>query len=396
MADGAQPGGWPSRGVLSVGLTSFFSDAGHEIATAVLPSFLTSTLHASASALGLIEGISDALTGVTKLLGGPLANDERMRQRLASGGYLGTALATGAIGLAGAVWQVGTLRALAWISRGLRTPSRDTLLASLAYKDAYGRAFGLERAGDNLGAVAGPLMAAGLVAWLGIRPAIYFAVVPGVLAAIAITVAAREARRRGGLVRREFTLNLNALRAAGLIRSLLPIAMFELGNVATTLLILRATQLLTIGGRPLAAAASLAILLYAGHNALGAVVAYLGGHWIDRSGPRLVFGVGAMLYLIAYGGFAFGPHGWPLLLIAFGFAGSGIGLAEAAESTLVAQMLPDELRLAYLDQEISVLSRRIRADRRRASTATLQSAMLGMIELLRDSKFSLIRKLTLK
>jgi dipeptide/tripeptide permease len=51
-----------------------------------------------------------------------------------------------------------------------------------------------------------------------------------------------------------------------------------------------------------------------------------------------------MLYLIAYGGFALGPHGWPLLLIAFGFAGSGIGLAEAAESTLVAQMLPDELR----------------------------------------------------
>jgi len=344
MADGAQPGGWPSRGVLSVGLTSFFSDAGHEIATAVLPSFLTSTLHASASALGLIEGISDALTGVTKLLGGPLANDERMRQRLASGGYLGTALATGAIGLAGAVWQVGTLRALAWISRGLRTPSRDTLLASLADKDAYGRAFGLERAGDNLGAVAGPLMAAGLVAWLGIRPAIYFAVVPGVLAAIAITVAAREARRRGGFVKRVLRLNLSALRAAGLIRSLLPIAMFELGNVATTLLILRATQLLTIGGRPLAAAASLAILLYAGHNALGAVVAYLGGHWIDRSGPRLVFGVGAMLYLIGYGGFALGPHGWPLLLIAFGFAGSGIVLAESAESTLVAQMLPDELR----------------------------------------------------
>jgi len=79
MADGAQPGGWPSRGVLSVGLTSFFSDAGHEIATAVLPSFLTSTLHASASALGLIEGISDALTGVTKLLGGPLANEPAIR-----------------------------------------------------------------------------------------------------------------------------------------------------------------------------------------------------------------------------------------------------------------------------------------------------------------------------
>ena len=337
-------GRWPSPGVLSIALTSFFSDSGHEIATAVLPSFLTSTLHASAASLGLIEGISDALTGVTKLIGGPLANDERMRQRLASGGYLGTAVATGAIGLAGTVWQAGALRALAWISRGLRTPARDTLLASLADEGAYGRAFGLERAGDNLGAVAGPLMAAGLVAWLGIRPAIYFALVPGAIAAVTITIAAREARRQGGFRRRDFGLHLGSLRSAGLFRALLPIAMFELGNVATTLLILRATQLLTTGGRSFASAASLAILLYAGHNALGAVVAYLGGHWIDRSGPRMVFGTGAVLYLIAYGGFAIGPHAWPLLLIAFGFAGSGIGLAESAESTLVAQMLPDELR----------------------------------------------------
>jgi MFS family permease len=345
MAQGSQrSSGWPSRGVLSVGLTSFFSDSGHEIATAVLPSFLTSTLHASAGALGLIEGISDALTGVTKLIGGPLANDERTRQRLASGGYLGTAVATGAIGLAATVWQAGALRAVAWISRGLRTPARDTLLVSLADEGAYGRAFGLERAGDNLGAVAGPLMAAGLVAWLGIRPALYFALVPGVLAAVTITVAAREARRRGGFRRRELGLHLGSLRSAGLFRALLPIAMFELGNVATTLLILRATQLLTTGGRSLAAAASLAILLYAGHNALGAVVAYLGGHWIDRSGPRVVFGTGAVLYLIAYWGFALGPHQWALLLIAFGLAGSGIGLAESAESTLVAQMLPDELR----------------------------------------------------
>lgn len=59
----------------SVGLASFFSDSGHEIATAVLPSFLTGVLHGSAAALGLIEAVSDALTGLAKLVGGPLAND---------------------------------------------------------------------------------------------------------------------------------------------------------------------------------------------------------------------------------------------------------------------------------------------------------------------------------
>ena len=338
-------GGWLSRGVASVGLTSFFSDSGHEIATAILPSFLVSTLHASAATLGLIEGVSDALAGVAKLLSGPFANDPRQRGRVASSGYLGTALATGAIGLSVATWQVGVLRAVAWTSRGLRSPARDSLLAQLAPRQAYGRAFGLERAGDNLGAVVGPLLAAGLVVWVGIRPAMYFAFIPGALAAVAISVAAREARRHGGvLVPRRVRLELGAMRQAGVIRALLPIALFELGNVATTLLILRATQLLHNGATTLAFATLLAILLYSGHNAFGAVVAFLGGHWLDRASAWLVFTTGACLYILAYAGFAIGPHSPLALLVAFALAGSGIGLAETAESTLFARLLPDHLR----------------------------------------------------
>ncbi|MHB1487234.1 MAG: MFS transporter [Acidimicrobiales bacterium] len=335
---------WLSRGVGSIGLTSFFSDSGHEIATAVLPSFITNVLHGSAASLGVIEGLSDALTGIAKLVGGPLSNDARRRRRLASSGYLGTAMATGAIGLAGSVWQAGVLRAVAWAARGVRSPARDSLLASVATESAYGRAFGLERAGDNLGAVLGPLLAAGLVAWLGIRPALYFAFIPGVFAAIAITVAAREARQRGEPAGEQIRLQLKGLRGAGLLRPMLPIALFEFGNVATTLLILRSTQLLQVGGRSIAAATSLAIVVYAGHNVFASVVAFLGGHWIDRANPRVVFATGAAIYVLAYAGFSVGPHTWWGLLIAFSLAGSGIGLSETAESTLVAQALPDRLR----------------------------------------------------
>ncbi|MFC5914780.1 MFS transporter [Streptomyces pulveraceus] len=98
---------------------------------------------------------------------------------MATGGYVGTAVTPGAIGLATAVWPVGVLRAMAWASRGLRSPARDSLLASLVTPRAYGRAYGLERAGDNLGAVAGPLAATGLVVWVSIRPAFWFAFIPG-------------------------------------------------------------------------------------------------------------------------------------------------------------------------------------------------------------------------
>jgi MFS family permease len=240
------------------------------------------------------------------------------------------------------------LRALAWVSRGIRSPARDMLLTSLAARDAYGRAFGVERAGDNIGAIIGPLAASGLVAALGIRHAILLAVIPGVLAAAAITVAARDARRTLGdtAARRTLTLNVRELAHAGLARTLTPVALFELGNLATTLLILRATDLLHADGtgRSLTAATSLAILLYAGHNAAATVGALAGGHLADRVDPRAVFAAGGVLYVAAYALFAAGLTAWPVLLVAFLLAGIGIGFGETAESTVVARGLPERLR----------------------------------------------------
>ena len=73
---------WFNPGVRSIGLASFLSDVGHEIPTSLLPSFLTSTLGAPASALGLIEGIADGAAGVAKLAGGALADDPHLRNGL--------------------------------------------------------------------------------------------------------------------------------------------------------------------------------------------------------------------------------------------------------------------------------------------------------------------------
>jgi MFS family permease len=338
------PAGWFSRGVASIGLASFFSDWGHEITTSLLPSFLTGTLRAGAGTLGVIEGISDSLTGIGKLVAGPSANDPERRGRLATGGYLVTAAATGAIGGAATVWQAGALRATAWVARGVRSPARDALLASIACEDAYGRAFGVERAGDNLGAVAGPLTAALLVAWLGIRPSLYLAAVPGLFAAAAITAAARDARALRRASQPTRGLELGALRRAGLARPLVPLALFELGNMASTLLILRATDLLHAGTRSVATATALAVLAYAGHNLVASIAAFASGHWVDRAGPRLVFATGGAVYVAAYASFSAAGQAHGLLVVGFLLAGCGIGLAETAESALVAGLLPDQLR----------------------------------------------------
>jgi MFS family permease len=311
--------------------------------TAVLPSFITHTLGGSAGALGLIEGVSDGLAGAAKLAGGSAANDETRRRNLAAGGYVVTGLATAAVGAATAVWQAAILRAVAWIARGARGPAKNALLASLAPPEAYGRAFGFERTMDHAGAVAGPLLAAGFVATIGIRPTIYLSAVPGALAALAIVVAAREAKGRGPVIRRRVHLELGALREAGMVRALAPVTLFELGNCATTLLILRATSLLH-AGRSVTDAAAVAVLLFAAHNLVGSALSYPAGHVVDRRGPRLVFGAGALLFGLAYLGFALHVRTWPVLLVFFALAGAGLGLTDTAESALVARLLPDELR----------------------------------------------------
>ena len=313
------------------------------MATAVLPGFVTHTLGGSAGALGLIEGISDGLAGVAKLAGGSAANDERRRRELAAGGYVVTGIATAAIGAATAVWQAGILRATAWIARGARGPAKNALLASLAPPHAYGRAFGYERTMDHLGAVVGPLLAAGLVATIGVRHTIYLSVIPGVLAALAIVAAAREASGRGEAIRRRIHLELGALREAGMVRALAPVTLFELGNCATTLLILRATGLLH-PGRSITDAAAVAVLLFAAHNLVGSALSYPSGRVVDRRGPRVVFGGGLLLFGLAYIGLSLTVHAWPVLLVFFALAGAGMGLTDTAESALVARLLPDELR----------------------------------------------------
>lgn len=343
---GNEARGWLNRGVGEIAVASALSDLGHEIGTSLLPTLVTSVLHAGPGVLGVIEGGSDALIGVAKLAGGPLADDPARRSRQASGGYLVTAVASGGLGAVGAVWQAALLRATAWSARGLRSPARDALLFDLVEPSYYGRASGIERAGDNAGAVGGPLLGALLLWLVGLRGALYLSAIPGMAAVVAITLAARHARRSVAAPpgRRHLSFNVRALANAGLLRTLTPVAAFELGNVAATLLILRATQLLDTAGRDTTTATALAVVLYAAHNGAATLASFLGGHWIDRRSARRVFSTAAGLYVAGYALFAAGPHAWGLLLVGFCVTGTGIGLAETAESTMIAQTAPPGLR----------------------------------------------------
>ncbi|MET0201600.1 MAG: MFS transporter [Gaiellaceae bacterium] len=333
---------WLNRGVAGIGVASFLSDVSHEVPTALLPSLLTTTLGAPAAALGTIEGIADGVAGAAKLAGGALADDPGRRRATAMGGYTATAVLSALIGAATAVWQVGVLRAGAWLSRGLRTPSRNALLTDVVEPEVYGRAYGFERAMDNAGAIVGPLLALGLIAVVGVREAILLSVIPGLLAALAIFIAVRSARRLERHERPRLRIRIRPVLHGRLGRLLGAVAAFELGNVAATLLILRATDLLTPDhGHD--SAVRLAVVLYAVYNAAAMVISVPAGHVTDRRGATAVLVVGAFGALAAFVGFALAGSSVALLAALFALAGTGKGAVETAQGAGVALFAPPEL-----------------------------------------------------
>jgi MFS family permease len=334
--------GWLNRAVGGIGATSFFSDLGHEITTSLLPSLFVA-IGAPAAALGLIEGLADGASGLAKLAGGALADDPERRRTTAVGGYTATAVLSGAIGLATAAWQVGVLRVGAWIGRGIRGPSKNALLADAVPAGAYGRAYGFERAMDNTGAIGGPLVALLLLSLIGLRPAMLCAIVPGLLASVCIVYAIRHVPKQTERRREKLRLRVRPVLRGALGRLMLAVAAFELGNMAATLLILRANELLQ-PGRGETRAAQIAVLLYVAYNVAAAATSIPAGHLGDRRGMIPVFRLGAAAFLFAYGVFALTGASIALLAVGFLAAGVGIGFAETAETAAVARLAGSEIR----------------------------------------------------
>ncbi len=333
---------WLTAPVAGIGVASMLSDLGHEVPTALLPSFLTSTLGAPAAALGLIEGVADGASGVAKLVGGGLADDPVRRRVVAVGGYTVTAVLSGAVGLATSALQVGVLRAGAWTARGIRGPSRNALLADAVPPSVYGRAYGFERAMDNLGAIAGPLLAIALVAATSARTAIVLSTIPGLMAAAAMWFAVRRIRERPRS-HVPFRVRVRPVLQGALGRILLGAGAFELGNLAATLLILRATELLE-PTRGSDGATSTALWLYVAYNVAATLSSVPAGRLADRTGPVRALALGVGLFLAAYATLALtGPH-LAVLGVGFILAGVAIGTVETAEHTAVAGHAPDALR----------------------------------------------------
>jgi len=275
--------GWMNRTVLGVGVTSLFSDWSHEIATAILPAFLA-TIGAGPAWLGAIEGISDGLSSFAKLSSGHYTDQLKKRKPLAVFGYAFTALATASFAFATHAYHVLFGRAAAWLGRGVRSPAKKALLAADVAPGAYGRAFGLERLMDTVGAIAGPLTALWLlnVTSHNYRAVFLWTLLPGMIAVLSFWLLVRE---RPFEARKKVTFLAGLRSLPGNFRKfLLGVGVFGSGDFSHTLLILYASRMLT-PAHGAARAASLAVGLYTLHNVFYAASAYISG-WLSDIVPH--------------------------------------------------------------------------------------------------------------
>lgn len=330
---------WLNKNILAMGWAAFFSDFSHEMATSVLPAFLAS-IGGSAALLGLIEGLADASTSLMKILSGWYSDYVGRRKPFAIVGYFLTTLGIGSLALAFSWPHVLLSRVVAWIGRGTRGPPRDALLVDSTEKRYFGRVIGFNRGLDSLGAFLGPALALILIKMMPVRSLFIVALIPGVLAFLVFWLLVKEKRGRT----KHTTLGLSVKGLPVNFRFfLIAVGVFGLGNFADSMLILRATNLLS-SANGMVVAASLAILLYTIHNLVYAGLSFPIGVIADKVGKRPLLVFGYILTGITSVGFILNTDNLFYLGAFFILAGLAIAITDSMEKTVAADMLPESLR----------------------------------------------------
>jgi MFS family permease len=323
-----------SKNTFLLAFSSLFADISTEMFYPVLPVFMTQTLKASGSIVGLVDGFAQATQNIVQGFSGALSDKLQKRKPIALIGYLLAAIAKPLMGLS-TVWQgVFGARLLDRLGAGIRSAPRDALVASSVAEKDRGRAFGLEGVGDNAGAFLGPLLAVFLLYALhvGIRAIFYLAIIPGLLAFFMVLLvkeqhAAVAAKSKIDVSLRQFPKDY--------WKYLLVTALFGLGNSSTAFLILRTQEL--------GVSLETTILIYAAFNLVAALISYPAGSLSDTWGRKNLLLASFVIFLITYLGFALTQN---IFLIAalFAFYGAYQGIFRAVGKAFASDFVPKHLR----------------------------------------------------
>src|SRR6185312_4974858 len=152
--------GWRVAGtVVLLGIVSMFTDISSESVNAILPLYLTAVVGLGPLAYGFIDGIYQGVSALVRILGGWLADRGDHPKWVAFFGYGLSAITRLALIPAAGLASITTVITVDRLGKGVRTAPRDALITAASDPDSLGRAFGVHRALDTLGAVIGPLLA---------------------------------------------------------------------------------------------------------------------------------------------------------------------------------------------------------------------------------------------
>ncbi|HXB98706.1 MAG TPA: MFS transporter [bacterium] len=319
---------WLTRQVLALGLVALLTDMGTEMGMPLLPALIAG-LGGGAVAVGLIDGLADAVAALLQVWAGRASDRSGRRKPYVFAGYSLSGLVRPLFGLAAAPWQVVAVRSADRVGKGVRKPSTNALLDQAATPATRGRVFGFYDAMDNAGQMLGPLLAMALLQAFAenLHKTLLCAIVPGALAALVVAFLVREHRAPKAAQAEPFPW----IPPKAILPVLLPIAVFSLGNASDLFLLLKVHQ----GGAALWTQA----LLWAGYSAFKVVSALLGGKLSDRIGPRLTISLGWAFYAAVYTAFALATSlgAMTALFLAYGLFH---GMSEGPLKALVGSLTP--------------------------------------------------------
>ena len=322
-----------SANTFLLALGSFCADISTEMLYPVLPIFLTQTLEANASIVGLVEGIAQATQNIVQGLSGQISDKLKRRKPIATIGYAIAAVAKPLIGLSPAWPFVLGARSLDRLGTGIRSAPRDALVAASADEAHRGKAFGLEGFGDNLGAFLGPLIAIALIAlWrVNVRSIFLIAFIPGLLAMLTVLFV----RENPITVTAKSKLDLSFCRFPKKYWTYISVtALFGIGNSSNSFLILRTTDL--------GASLTVTIFIYSLFNLLAALASYPAGYLSDKFGRKAILLLAFLVFLVVYTGFGL-TTSTALIGILFVLYGIFQGIFRSVGKALAADLVPSEL-----------------------------------------------------
>lgn len=325
--------GFP-RNVFFLGLVSLFMDISSEMIHPLIPLFLSETLHASKTFIGIIEGIAESTASMLKVFSGWFSDRIGRRKPIIFWGYGISVISRPILATASSWLHVLIYRFTDRIGKGVRTAPRDAIIADSSDRSILGKAFGFHRSMDTIGAVIGPSIAFLLLGIFHnrIQSVFWFSMIPGLFALFSIILFVKE-------VRPQCKMEKAAITMGGLNRRfrifLLISALFTLGKTTEAFLVLRANEIgISIATIP---------LLYLTFNIVSATLSTPAGLLADRVGKRKTIMASYIFLSFLFIGFATAKtplHAWSL------FVGYGIFVAmnEGIQRAFVATLIEPEIK----------------------------------------------------